>query len=66
MLSLPTRTVWISNSKKKTTMANSVKPIPEGYHTLTPYLVCRNAGGRKARGATSTGREPGLRVTLLE
>ncbi len=25
-------------------MANSVKPIPEGYHTLTPYLVCRNAG----------------------
>jgi len=24
-------------------MANPVKPIPEGYHTITPSLVCRNA-----------------------
>ena len=24
-------------------MANTVKPIPEGYHTLTPYVVVRNA-----------------------
>jgi PhnB protein len=21
-------------------MANSVRPIPEGYHTITPYLAC--------------------------
>jgi PhnB protein len=24
-------------------MASTVKPIPEGYHAITPYLVCRNA-----------------------
>ena len=24
-------------------MANTVRPIPEGYHAITPYLVCRNA-----------------------
>ena len=24
-------------------MSNNVKPIPEGYHTVTPYLVCNNA-----------------------
>ena len=24
-------------------MTNSVKPIPENYHTITPNLVCRNA-----------------------
>jgi len=24
-------------------MANPAKPIPEGYHTITPSLVCRNA-----------------------
>jgi len=24
-------------------MENKVKPIPEGYHTLTPYLTIRNA-----------------------
>ena len=23
----------------------SVKPIPEGFHTLTPNLVCKNAVG---------------------
>ncbi len=23
-------------------MANAVKPIPEGLHTLTPNLICRN------------------------
>ena len=22
----------------------SVKPIPDGYHTLTPYLICQGAG----------------------
>ena len=24
-------------------MANSVRPIPEGYHTATPYLICDGA-----------------------
>jgi len=24
-------------------MANPVKPVPEGYHTITPSLVCKNA-----------------------
>jgi PhnB protein len=26
-------------------MANHVKPIPEGYHTVTPYLICDGAAG---------------------
>ena len=25
-------------------MANAVKPIPDGYHTVTPYLVASNPG----------------------
>jgi PhnB protein len=24
-------------------MAGTVKPVPEGFHTITPHLVCRNA-----------------------
>jgi PhnB protein len=24
-------------------MANKVKPIPEGYHSITPYLVIKGA-----------------------
>ena len=24
-------------------MATKVKPVPEGYHTVTPYLAVRNA-----------------------
>ncbi|MBT3225569.1 MAG: VOC family protein [Deltaproteobacteria bacterium] len=24
-------------------MSSYVKPIPDGYHTVTPYLVCKNA-----------------------
>lgn len=24
-------------------MPTNIKPIPEGYHSVTPYLVCRNA-----------------------
>ena len=23
----------------------AVKPIPEGYHTVTPYLIIKDAGG---------------------
>ena len=27
-------------------MADSVRPVPEGYHTATPYLIC--SGGAEA------------------
>jgi PhnB protein len=42
----------------------SVKPIPEGMHSLTPYLVCANASEAiafytKAFGATELFRMPG-------
>lgn len=45
-------------------MANPVKPIPEGYHTLTPYLVCRNVDRaiefyKQAFGAQELLRMPG-------
>jgi PhnB protein len=38
----------------------SVKPIPDGYHTLTPYLVCRDAASaidfyKQAFGAVQRG-----------
>jgi hypothetical protein len=29
--------------KRQLTMA--VKPVPEGYHTVTPYLIVTGAGG---------------------
>ena len=42
----------------------SVNPIPEGMHTVTPHLVCAGAGAaidfyKKAFGATETARIPG-------
>ena len=42
----------------------SVNPIPEGMHTVTPHLVCAGAGAaidfyKKAFGATETVRMPG-------
>jgi PhnB protein len=42
---------------------SNVKPIPEGYHSVTPYLCCRNAGAaidfyKKAFGATELMRMP--------
>jgi uncharacterized glyoxalase superfamily protein PhnB len=41
-----------------------VKPVPDGYHTLTPYLVIRDAAKaiefyKKAFGAKETFRMPG-------
>ena len=45
-----------------------VKPIPEGYHTITPYLLVRNAAAamdyyKKAFGAVEIGRfEMGGRI----
>ena len=45
-------------------MASKVKPIPEGYHTATPYLIVRDAAGalefyKKAFGATELFRMAG-------
>jgi PhnB protein len=42
----------------------AVKPIPDGYHTVTPYLVIKNAAAaldfyKKAFGATELMRFPG-------
>jgi|SRR5688500_13699097 len=45
-------------------MPTTVKPIPDGYHTITPYLRCREAGKaiefyKKAFGATEVTRMEG-------
>ena len=42
----------------------AVRPVPEGYHTVTPYLTVNDAAGainfyRRAFGATETMRMPG-------
>ncbi len=54
-------------------MASKVRPIPEGYHTATPYLIVRGAAAAlefytKAFGATESMRlqEPGGRVGHAE
>jgi PhnB protein len=44
-------------------MANPVKPIPDGYHAITPSLTCRNAAAaidfyKKAFGAQEVMRMP--------
>jgi PhnB protein len=48
-------------------MSNSVKPIPEGYEGITPYLICKNAEAaidfyKRAFGATEVLRmgKPGM------
>ena len=45
-------------------MTTKAKPVPEGYHTVSPYLVIKNAGAaidfyKKAFGAKERGRMPG-------
>jgi uncharacterized glyoxalase superfamily protein PhnB len=45
-----------ASSKAKKAAPKKVSPIPKGYHTATPYLVCRDAAGalefyKKALGA---------------
>ncbi len=54
-------------------MTSTVKPIPEGYHTATPYLVVKNAASaiefyKKAFGATELMRmaDPSGRVMHAE
>lgn len=45
-------------------MANTAKPIPQGYHTITPSLTCKNAAQaiefyKKVFGAKENGRMEG-------
>ncbi len=45
-------------------MAGSVKPVPDGYHTITPYLVLRDGAAaidfyKRAFGAEEYNRMPG-------
>jgi PhnB protein len=52
-----------TNHVKEEPMATKVKPIPEGYHTLTPYLTVRGASDaisfyKKAFGAEEIVRMP--------
>ena len=54
-------------------MTNKVKPIPEGYHTATPYLIVKDAARaiefyKKAFGATELMRmpEPGGKIGHAE
>lgn len=46
-------------------MAGQVKPVPEGFHTVTPHLIVRNAGAaiefyKQAFGAEELFRMPGM------
>jgi|SRR5687767_6815062 len=34
----------MQESNRSKTMTTNVKPIPEGYHSVTPYLIMKNAG----------------------
>jgi PhnB protein len=51
-------------------MAKTAKPVPEGFHTLTPHLVVKGASGaidwyRKAFGAEEMFRMPGPDNTVM-
>ena len=48
----------------------AVKPIPEGYHSVTPYLIVKGAAGaidfyKQAFGATEIMRFPGPNNTVM-
>jgi PhnB protein len=52
------------SGKRARTAAKKAQPIPAGYHTVTPYLVCRGAAGaidfyKRAFGAKEKVRMPG-------
>ena len=53
-----------SNKRAKSAAKKKAPPIPAGYHTVTPYLVCRGAAGaidfyKRAFGAREKMRMPG-------
>src|SRR5882724_1549552 len=52
------------NNSKEATMKNKVKPVPDGYHTATPYLTIRGTAAaidfyKRAFGAKELFRMPG-------
>src|SRR5207253_8684080 len=52
------------SSDRRPTMTKAVKPIPDGYHTLTPYIMVKGAAEaiefyKKAFGAKELFRMPG-------
>jgi uncharacterized glyoxalase superfamily protein PhnB len=52
------------NQEPETMTSSPVRPIPEGWHTITPHLVCADASAaiafyKKAFGAVETARLPG-------
>jgi PhnB protein len=57
-------------TKEDASVKPSVKPIPEGMHTVTPHLVCAGAAEaiefyQKAFGATELSRVPGANGKLM-
>lgn len=53
----------LQKNKEDRTMTSAAKPIPEGYHTVTPYLIIKGAADaiefyKKAFGATELFRMP--------
>jgi uncharacterized glyoxalase superfamily protein PhnB len=51
-------------------MSKQAKPVPEGFHTLTPHLIVRNASAaiefyKKAFGAEEVYRMPGPDGTTI-
>jgi uncharacterized glyoxalase superfamily protein PhnB len=53
-----------STARAKKAAKKKVQPIPAGFHTVTPYLVCRGAAGaidfyKRAFGAKEKVRMPG-------
>jgi uncharacterized glyoxalase superfamily protein PhnB len=58
------RTNKSNKSNKRVKTRKKVQPIPAGYHTVTPYLVCRGAASaidfyKRAFGAKEKMRMPG-------
>jgi PhnB protein len=40
---LPTSIECANSETKEISMSNPVRPIPEGYHSITPAITCKNA-----------------------
>src|SRR5262249_8486497 len=56
-------TGWRCPPKRRMVMSQKVKPVPDGFHTITPYLVIRDAAKaidfyKKAFGAEEISRMP--------
>jgi PhnB protein len=69
----PASTECADSQTKEITMSNPVRPIPEGYHSITPAITCKNAAKaidfyKNALGASEIMRMqgPGGMVTHAE